>query len=73
MTEVIRISKHTMIQQLINSTFDHIEQCPETLDHYFRSGFKGFENYTDAELIQEYADYVSEDPNADIEIIMEGV
>jgi hypothetical protein len=71
MKEVIKIDRGTMIQHLLNSTFDHIDQCPETLDSYLRYGFRGFENYTDAELIQEYADYVSEDPNTDIEIIKE--
>ncbi len=71
MKEVIKIHRDYMVQDLVNSTFDHIEQIPETLDHYLRYGFKGFEQYTDEELIREYRDYISEDPNADIEIIME--
>ena len=71
MSEIIRIDRDTMIKQLIDSTSDHIEQCPETLDEYLKYGFKGFENYSDSELLQEYRDYISEDPSADIEIIME--
>lgn len=70
--EKIKISRDDMISHLVGSTFDHIQQIPETLDHYLKYGFKGFEQYTDAELIQEYRDYISEDPNADIEIILEG-
>lgn len=69
--EVIRIDRGTMIDHLIDSTFDHISMVPETLDSYLKYGFKGFENYTDAELLSEYRDYISEDPTADIEIIME--
>ena len=71
MSEIIRIDRDTMIKHLIDSTFDHIEQCPETLDEYLKYGFKGFGNYSDFELLQEYRDYISEDPSADIEIIME--
>lgn len=71
MREVIKIHRDTMIERLVVSTFDHIEQVPETLDFYLTYGFKGFANYSDQELIQEYRDYISEDPNADVEIIME--
>lgn len=60
-----------MIGRLIDSTYDHIEQCPETLQEYLQYGFKGFENYNDAELLLEYRDYISENPAEDIEIIME--
>ena len=59
-----------MIEHLIDSTFDHVLMFPESLEHYLRYGFEGFENYSDAEIIAEYRDYVSEDPNADIEIIL---
>lgn len=69
--ETIKIHRDTAIEHLLNSTFDHIDQCPETLDSYLKYGFKGFHNYTDKELIEEYRDYISEDPNADIEIILE--
>jgi hypothetical protein len=70
MKEVIKIDRDSMIKALVDSTFDHIEMCPETLDSYLKYGFQGFENYSDAELIQEYRDYISEDPNEDIEIIL---
>ena len=71
MREVIKIHRDYIVQALVNSTFDHIEQIPETLDHYLKYGFKGFEQYTDEELVREYRDYISEDPSAEIEIIME--
>jgi squalene cyclase len=71
MKEVIKIHRDYIVQALVNSTFDHIEQIPETLDHYLKYGFKGFEQYTDEELVREYRDYISEDPNEDIEIILE--
>jgi hypothetical protein len=71
MKEIIKIDRDDMIQDLINSTFDHIQQIPETLDDYLRHGFRGFEHYTDEELVREYRDYISEDPSADIEIILE--
>ena len=69
--ERIKATRDLMIERLIGSFCDHIEQFPETLDDYLKYGFKGFENYTDEELIREYRDYISEDPTADIEIIME--
>jgi hypothetical protein len=71
MKEIIKIDREDMIQALIDSTFDHIQQIPETLDSYLRYGFQGFAQYTDEELIREYRDYISEDPNADLEIILE--
>lgn len=71
MREIIKISRDSMIGRLIDSTYDHIEQCPETLQEYLQYGFKGFENYNDAELLLEYRDYISENPAEDIEIIME--
>lgn len=71
MKEIIKINREDMIQALINSSFDHIQQIPETLDAYLRHGFRGFEDYTDEELVREYRDYISEDPSADVEIILE--
>jgi hypothetical protein len=70
MKEIIKIDRGSMIEALVDSTFDHIQMCPETLDSYLKYGFQGFENYSDAELIQDYRDYISEDPNEDIEIIL---
>jgi hypothetical protein len=69
--EIIKVHRDEMIKALVDSTFDHIEQIPETLDEYLKYGFKGFENYSDEELIQEYRDYISEDPSAEIEIILQ--
>ena len=70
MKEIIKIDRDDMIQDLVNSTFDHLQQIPEDIDTYLRYGFKGFEHYTDEELVREYRDYISEDPTAEIEIIM---
>lgn len=69
--EIIKIDREDMIQHLVNSTFDYLQQIPEDMDTYLRYGFKGFANYTDDELVREYRDYISEDPSADIEIILE--
>jgi hypothetical protein len=69
--EIIKVHRDEMTKALVASTFDHIEQIPETLDEYLKYGFKGFENYSDEELIQEYRDYISEDPSAEIEIILQ--
>ena len=71
MREIIKIDREDMIQDLVNSTFDHIQQIPEDLDTYLRYGFKGFAHYTDEELVREYRDYISEDPTEEIEIILE--
>ena len=71
MTETIKIDRNTLIEQLVQSTCDHIELCPETLDAYLTFGFKGFNEYSDTELIQEYRDYISEDSNEDVVIILE--
>lgn len=71
MTEVIKIDRETMIDHLMGSTFDALEQAPDYLSSIIYDGFKGFNNYTDEELIQEYRDYISEDPSVEIEIILE--
>ena len=68
--EYITLDRDTMIEHLVQSTCDHIEMCPETLDSYLRYGFKGFNEYTDDELIAEYRDYVSEDPNYEVTITL---
>jgi hypothetical protein len=68
MTEQIKITRGEIIEQLTQSTFDHAEMCPDYWSYVLSDGFKGFNNYTDEELIQEYRDYVSEDPDYDVTI-----
>jgi hypothetical protein len=45
--------------------------CPSNLESIFRSGFLGYENYSDEDLIFSYRDYISEDPTEDIEIVLQ--
>ena len=69
MKETIKIDRDTIIEHLIMSTLDHIEMNPYSLEMYLKNGFKGFDNYSDEELITDYRDYISEDP--DVEVIIE--
>ena len=71
MTETIKISRDTMINHLTESMFDSMMQDDVYMESVILDGFKGFNNYTDDELIQEYRDYISEDAEYDIQIILE--
>lgn len=71
MTEVIKIKRAEMINQLVQSMMDAYDQDGDLIFDALLIGHKGYSNYTDDELIQEYRDYVSQDPNADIEIQLE--
>jgi hypothetical protein len=71
MKEIIKIDRDSMVEHLIESAMEHTHMNPYSLAMYFKHGFKGYENYSDKELIEEYSEYISEDPNADIEIILE--
>ena len=71
MTETIKISRDTMINHLTGSMFDSMMQDDVYMESVILGGFKGFNNYTDDELIQEYRDYISEDAEYDIQIILE--
>jgi len=71
MTETIKISRDTMIYHLTESMFDSMMQDDVYMESIILDGFKGFNNYTDDELIQEYRDYISEDAEYDIQIILE--
>jgi hypothetical protein len=59
--EHIRIDRDTMIEHLTGSMFDSMECDADYRWLLCQTGFKGFNNYTDEELIQEYRDYISED------------
>lgn len=71
MTEIIKIDRGTIVEHLTASTIDHIEMNPYSLEMYLKNGFRGFDNYSDEELIAEYKDYISEDSKSNIEIILE--
>ena len=71
MTETIKISRDTMINHLTGSMFDSMMQDDVYMESVILGGFKGFNNYTDDELIQEYRDYISEDAENDVQIILE--
>lgn len=71
MTEHIKISRSLMIEYLSQSMFDDIEMNMEKLEDIINNGFKGYENYTNKELLEEYRWYVSEDPNYDVLIELE--
>jgi hypothetical protein len=59
--EHIKIDRGTMIDHLTGSMIDAIQQDDDYLVCVIAEGFKGFNNYTDDELVQEYRDYISED------------
>lgn len=71
MTEHIKINRSLMIEYLSQSMFDDIEMNMEKLEDIISNGFKGYENYTNEELLEEYRWYVSEDPNYDVLIELE--
>lgn len=71
MNETIKISRDTMIYHLTESMFDSMMQDDVYMESIILDGFKGFNNYTDDELIQEYRDYISEDAENDVQIILE--
>ena len=69
--EVIKVSRDAIIEHLVQSDIEHFAMYPESLEAFFLKGFEGYENYSDQELIEEYREYISEDPSADIEIILQ--
>ena len=68
--EHISISRAQMIERLTRSMFDDIEANLEKIEEILLFGFRGFERYTNMELMQEYAQYVSEDPEVQIVITL---
>jgi len=71
-TEHIKIDRDTMIDHLTGSMIDAIQQDDDYLLCVIAEGFKGFNNYTDEELIQEYRDYISEDESYPVVIELIG-
>ena len=71
MIETIKIDRETMIEHLTESMFDAMENDAEYRWLLCQIGFQGYNNMTDVQLIQEYREYVSQDPSAEIQITLE--
>ena len=71
MTEVIKICRSQMIEQLTRSMFDDLEMNPEKVEDLILYGFTGYENFHNDELVKEYREYISEDPEYDLVIQLE--
>ena len=72
MKEVIKITRGEMIEHLIGSMMEAMWQDDTYMWSVCNSGWKGFKHMTDDELMEEYRDYISQDPNEKIEIRMKG-
>ena len=70
-TEYVTTTRSGIIDALCQSMCDDIEMNMEKLGVITYQGFKGYSNYTDEELIKEYMEYLSEDPDADIFVLLE--
>jgi len=69
--EIIKIDRESMVEALTQSMFDVMECDADYRWLLCQIGFKGYNNMTNAELVQEYREYISEDPIEDIEIILQ--
>ncbi len=72
MTEVIQVTRNEIIDHLVGSMMEAMLQDDSYLWSVCHSGWEGYRNMTDAELVKEYRFYISEDLNADIEIQLKG-
>jgi hypothetical protein len=72
MKEVIKITRSEMIEHLIGSMMEAMLQDDTYVWSVCKDGWVGYRNMTVAELIAEYRQYISEDPNDDIEIQLKG-
>lgn len=54
------LNRDQMIDELTNSMYDAMQQDSYYMDSVIRNGFKGFNNYSDDELLQEWKDYISD-------------
>ena len=70
-TEIIKIDRETMIEHLTGSMFDVMETDAEYRWMLCQIGFKGYNNMTDQELMQEYKEYISEDEDYPVIIELE--
>jgi hypothetical protein len=68
MSEHIKISRGQIIEQLSESMFDDLEMNPDYLTLIIAEGFMGYNHYTTEDLLYEYREYISEDPNYNVTI-----
>jgi hypothetical protein len=68
MTEHIEVTKEDMVEALVQSMLDDLEMNPDYLEVICRRGFMGYEEYTTEDLLHEYREYISEDPDYDVVI-----
>ena len=71
-TEYIEVTKEDMVEALVKSMLDDLEMNPDYLEIICRKGFMGYEEYTTEDLLYEYREYISEDPNYDVVITVKG-
>ena len=72
MKEVIEVTRDWMIRSLVVSMMEAMLQDDTYMWGVCNEGWVGFKHMTDAELIKEYREYISQDPNEDIEIQLKG-
>jgi hypothetical protein len=68
MAEHIKVTKEGMVEALVKSMLDDLEMNPDYLEVICRRGFMGYEEYTTEDLLHEYREYISEDPDYDVTI-----
>ena len=68
MAEHIKVTKQDMVEALVKSMLDDLEMNPDYLEVICRRGFMGYEEYTTEDLLHEYREYISEDPDYDVTI-----
>ena len=68
MAEHIKVTKGDMVEALVKSMLDDLEMNPDYLEVICRRGFMGYEEYTTEDLLHEYREYISEDPDYDVTI-----
>jgi len=71
MKETIKTTREQMINDLLNSTLDHIRVNPDFLELIFLEGFTGFNSYTNDDLVEVYREYINEEYPENVEIILE--
>jgi len=69
-TEHIDVTRDEIIQHLTGSMFDSMEQDAEYRWDICKRGHQGFDHMSNDELLKEYRDYISEDPNYPVVITL---
>lgn len=68
MSEHIKVTKEDMVEALVQSMLSDLEMNPDYQEVICRRGFMGYEEYATEDLLDEYREYISEDPNYDVTI-----